>query len=284
MNKEIEKYWNVSPPMYAENGEPGTLEWSKSIIEDRKKYAPYLEKFMIWDNYRNKDVLEIGCGSGSDTISLLTAGARVTALDITDNAVQITKQRTLLHGFNSDTADVSVVKYNGRQIPYEDNTFDVVYSCGVLHHTPYMENLLSEARRVLRSDGDLKLMLYHRESLLYYYSILYRNIMAGSTDARDYLLSRYSEFREGCPYTRCFSRVEIMDMLNRMGFYNAVIYTDSVVYDEGSQRKLDGNRIFTVKPTGFYDIDLFFESYNYAVANGSTLDDWGWHLLVTAFK
>ena len=127
-------------------------------------------------------------------------------------------------------------------------------------------------------------MLYHRESLLYYYSILYRNIMAGSSDDRDSLLSRHSEFREGCPYTRCFSHAEITDMLHRMGFDISDIYTDSVVYDEGIHRKLDGNKIFSVEPTGIYDIDLFFKTYNCAVASGSNLDAWGWHLLVTSVK
>jgi ubiquinone/menaquinone biosynthesis C-methylase UbiE len=276
---KIEEYWNVKPPMNGK-GAVGTLEWSLSIIADRYKFAPYLKRFMKWKDYKGKHVLEIGCGAGSDTIALAEAGAHVVSLDITDTAVSVTENRVKLHN-----VDATVLKYDGRKLSCcGDQDFDLVYSCGVLHHTPYMEDLLSECRRVLRDDGTLKLMLYHRNSLLYYYSILYKHIKAGTAESREELLSRYSEFREGCPYTRCFSRQEISEILERQGFCGQTIYTDSVVYDDEHGRKLDGSRRFDIEKTGIYDIDQFFKKYNENVEFNLDLSEWGWHLLVEATK
>jgi len=274
----IQAYWEGSPPHKGE-GEVGSLEWSQAISEHRHKVVPYLKDFINAEQYKGKLVFEIGYGAGSDLIEFSQAGAEVIGVDITDKAQELTNMRLKAHGLG----EAYPTKYNGKNLEgFADNTADLVYSNGVLHHTPYMDDLLAEAYRILKPKGTLKLMLYHKNSILYYYSILYRRFKEGLTCTRDGMLSKYSEFREGCPYTRVFSVHEIREKLSY--FSSCRVWTDYCVYDDGVCRKLDAHKRFDVEKTGIVDIDNFFEEFNHSVELNNPLTDYGWHLLVEATK
>lgn len=275
----IKDYWEVSPPFKGE-GKTGSLEWSRSISEHRFKVVPYLKKFIDAKSYKGKRVLEIGYGSGSDLLEYCRAGADVTGLDITSKAIGICSDRLHAENLKAD-----LINYDGRRLiqgRLEPKSFDLVYSCGVLHHTPFMADILADAHRLLVPEGRLKLMLYHRNSVLYHY-ILYRRSLEKRVDyPRDSMLSLYSEYREGCPYTRVFSEREIEDLL----WYYSYVRTgvEYPVYDTGPDRKIPLGKKMNCKPTGIADIDLFFEKYNNAVDIDADLTRYGWHLLVDASK
>ena len=280
MQQDIVKYWNVQPPFKAQTEHPeGSLEWYQSITSHRHQVVPYLRDWATYDAYEGKRILEIGCGAGTDLCSFAAKGAIVTGIDITDKAVELTRKRLDVEGLTG-----TVVKYDGNHLPFPDDSFDLVYSCGVLHHTPFMDDLFSEAHRVLRKGGSMKLMLYHRRSLLYYYSIVYlRKFKKGLVDlGREDVLSSYSEFRVGCPYTRCLTEGEVRD---RLWFFEQVgTATDYCVYDTESERKVPGDHVMSVEKTGVPDIDIFFENFNRDVNAGADLRKYGWHLLVNAVK
>lgn len=273
-------YWNTKPPFKAkEASAEGTLEWYNSISQHRYEVVPYIYDWAAFDAFADQDVLEIGCGAGTDLSEFARHRARVTGVDITDTAVELSTRRLQVEGLTG-----SVVKYAGNRLPFADESFDLVYSCGVLHHTPHMDDLFSEAHRVLRKGGRLKLMLYNRHSLLYYYSILYLRMVQGGMhdEGREEVLSKYSEFRTGCPYTRCLTEGEAKD---RLWFFEQVeTSTDYCVYDTETERKLPGARYFDVPQTGIADIDAFFSKFNRAVSEGADLRAFGWHLLVDARK
>ena len=129
----------------------------------------------------------------------------------------------------------------------------------------------------------MKLMLYHRHSLLYYYSILYlKRIKEGNEGCRDELLSRFSEFRVGCPYTRVFTGNQIREML--WFFEKIKIEVQYCVYDTNLHRKLRVDDIFNVVHTRDPEIDRFFDRFNRAVKDREDLRQYGWHLLVEAIK
>jgi ubiquinone/menaquinone biosynthesis C-methylase UbiE len=116
---------------------------------------------------RGKKLLEIGLGQGADSMQLINRGVDYYGIDLTEESVRRVKERFAM--FNKPYNEVSVV--NAEQIPYPDQSFDIVYSHGVIHHSPHIENIAKEIYRVLRPGGQAVIMLYHKNSYNYYVSI-----------------------------------------------------------------------------------------------------------------
>lgn len=129
--------------------------------QDRLRYQlePDILGFAQFDSAAGQRVLEVGVGMGADFVRWVRAGALATGVDITDRAVSLTRRRLDQEQL---TADVSVA--DAESLPFPDEAFDIVYSWGVLHHTPNPARALQEAQRVLAPGGELRLMLYHRHS------------------------------------------------------------------------------------------------------------------------
>lgn len=109
----------------------------------------------------DKRVLEIGVGMGADLVRWALAGAEVTGIDLTHRAVAITRQRLSERGLQGE-----VRQADAEDLPFGDGSFDIVWSWGVLHHTPRADLALVEATRVLRTGGRYAVMVYHRRSWL----------------------------------------------------------------------------------------------------------------------
>ena len=129
--------------------------------QDRVRYQlePEILTFAGFENAAGKKVLEIGVGMGADFLRWARAGADAIGIDLTERAVELTRQRLAHEGL---TAEVKVA--DAESLPFPDGHFDIVYSWGVLHHTPDPARALAEAQRVLAPGGQLKIMLYHRRS------------------------------------------------------------------------------------------------------------------------
>ena len=114
-----------------------------------------------------KQVLEIGLGEGSESELLIRAGARWTGIDLTSESVDRVRTRLTLRDLPyQDLRQGSVL-----DLPFADESFDVVFSHGVLHHVPDIRQAQREIRRVLRPGGELVIMMYARWSLNYLVSI-----------------------------------------------------------------------------------------------------------------
>jgi SAM-dependent methyltransferase len=118
-------------------------------------------------NFSGKKVLEIGLGQGADSEQIIRRGGRWSGLDLTTESVARVKQRMQLRNLPYDDLKVGSVL----QIPYPDNSFDTVYSFGVLHHVPEIHQAQAEIARVLRPGGELVMMVYAKWSLNYMLSI-----------------------------------------------------------------------------------------------------------------
>lgn len=128
---------------------------------DRIRYElePEILRFADFGAATGKRVLEIGVGMGADVVRWARAGADVTGVDITERAVGITRRRLAEEGLQA-----KIQVSDAEALPFNDAHFDIVYSWGVLHHTPDPVRAMYEAQRVLAPGGRLKLMLYHRRS------------------------------------------------------------------------------------------------------------------------
>ena len=122
--------------------------------------------FVDFDSLAGKDVLDVGIGSGIATQMLAESGAKVTGVDLTEWAVETTRRRLDAFGLEAD-----VRQADAEQLPFEDASFDLVFSWGVIHHSSDMDRALAELVRVTRPGGQLVLMVYHRRSLFF---VVYR--------------------------------------------------------------------------------------------------------------
>lgn len=127
----------------------------------RYQLEPEIERFADFPSGRGRDVLEVGVGMGADLVRWARAGARMTGVDLTERAVAITADRLRAEGLR---AGLGVA--DAEDLPFADASFDIVWSWGVLHHTPRSERALREAARVLRPGGRYAVMVYHRHSWL----------------------------------------------------------------------------------------------------------------------
>ena len=129
----------------------------------RWRYAvePFIPDFAEFERWADQRVLEIGVGLGADHQRFAEAGARLHGVDLTPRAIEHTSRRLTVCDLSSRlrVADAEA-------LPYPDERFDLVYSWGVLHHSPDPPRAIKEVWRVLRPGGVARVMIYHRHSIV----------------------------------------------------------------------------------------------------------------------
>ena len=160
----VRRFWEDEPCGSVHGTAPeGTREYFDEIEQRRYELEPFILPMADFDGSRGKTVLEIGVGLGTDFVRFARAGAKVTGIDLTEHGVELVRRRLALEGLEGD-----VRVADAESLPFEDGSFDKVYSWGVLHHTPATEQAVREALRVLRPGGELCVMLYSRHSWVAY--------------------------------------------------------------------------------------------------------------------
>lgn len=165
---DVREFWGVEPCgshfVQAQKGTPKFYEEFRRFRYSTEWHIPLLVPF---EETRGKSVLEIGCGNGADGAMFALAGANYTGVDLTEAAVVSTRAH-----FESLGLKGEFQIDNAERLSFKDESFDFVYSHGVLHHTPNPENAFAEVFRVLKIGGKAVLMLYHKHSFNYYVRIL----------------------------------------------------------------------------------------------------------------
>ncbi len=194
--------------------ELGTREFFEAIERHRySAYAPWMPRVMGFDKFRGAKLLEIGCGMGTDLLQFARGGARCTGVDLTPRSVEITRHRFGLYGMAG-----AFMIADGERLPFASESFDVVYSNGVLHHTPDTAGAIREVHRVLRPGGVARVMLYHRNSLNYWLEIVLRRGLLGGEFLRgrsaEEIMSRVVEFsdHDARPLVKVYSRRQAREL------------------------------------------------------------------------
>ena len=168
--REVQKQWDNNPcgadtvQGYARE----SLEYYRAVRDYRyRQYAPWMDEVINFSQWQGKDLLEIGVGMGSDHFRFAKAGNRMTALDLSREHLRQTERHLSLEGLTT------TAHYGDAEImPFPDASFDVVYTFGVIHHTPNTEVAVNEIHRVLRPGGTAIVGLYHRDSWFFWVSTL----------------------------------------------------------------------------------------------------------------
>jgi ubiquinone/menaquinone biosynthesis C-methylase UbiE len=166
----VKTFWNSNPCQsklsQAEDRRQYFEEISRRRFQGREWHVPMVAKF---GSFRGKDVLEIGCGVGTDGIEFARNGANYVGVDLTPNSIELTRERFLTFAvpgrFEVANAEEG--------LPLPDASVDHVYSFGVIHHSPTPEKIVGEIYRVLRKGGTFTVMLYNRTSINYYVEIMF---------------------------------------------------------------------------------------------------------------
>lgn len=156
--EEVKHYWQENPLLSLELTNIGSAEFFKEF--DRIKRED-VERFALaywdFDSFRNKKILEVGCGPGWLTTNYALAGGRVDAVDLTPRAVELTQNHLRYKNTSAHVQEASV-----EALPFKNNTFDLVIASGVLHHTPDTSQAIRECFRVIKPGAQAKITLYRK--------------------------------------------------------------------------------------------------------------------------
>ncbi|MDP3920803.1 MAG: class I SAM-dependent methyltransferase [Candidatus Omnitrophota bacterium] len=210
--EEVASFWNRRPCNVRHSPKPrGTREYFEEV-EARKYFVePHIPRFAKFDEWKGKTVLEIGCGLGTDTVHFARAGARVTAVDISDQSLELARKHVDVFGLSDR---VSFYHADAEKLTdvISPQPFDLVYSFGVIHHTPNPERVIQQIREnYVEPASVLKLMVYYRYA--------YKVIMILLKEGRgafwrlDELVARHSEAQTGSPVTYLYSRRQMRHLL-----------------------------------------------------------------------
>ncbi len=265
---EVTRWWDEHPCNLRHSQLPtDTLDFSREVTTAKFRAEPHLPGFAQFPRWTGKHVLEVGCGIGTTALEFARSGAEVLALDVSSRAVEITRQRITAEGLN-DRIDAQVRdvetpiaplyrrhQHAHRRIP------DLIFSFGVIHHTPHPDRVLRQLHEVADSHTELRVMVYHRWST--------KALRLGLTERR---VARGSEANPNTPIARTFTRRSLVRLLRTTGWEPQRTWVDHIFpyavehYTQTPRRYVRGFPWNATPRPVFRALERVF----------------GWHLLVVA--
>jgi SAM-dependent methyltransferase len=167
--QRVRDYWNNQPcDSELSHQDRQSREFFADIERQRYELQPHILEIMSKVEWRGKRVLEVGAGVGTDARTLIGKGAIYTGINVDPGSTAAASQ-----ALNVFALPGVVLERNATALDFPDNTFDVVYSFGVLQHIPEAGKAASEIYRVLKPGGELLAMVYNRTSINYVVEIMF---------------------------------------------------------------------------------------------------------------
>lgn len=159
---DVASYWNRRPcNIRHSDKEVGTKEYFDAVEQRKYFVEPHIPGFAQFARWQGKKVLEIGCGIGTDATNFARNGADYTGIELSTTSLALARRRFEVFGLTGHLHEGNAEDFSRM---FEPASFDLVYSFGVLHHTPHPERAIAEIRKVIKPDGELRIMLYAKES------------------------------------------------------------------------------------------------------------------------
>jgi len=223
---KVKDYWNSRPcNLRHSTAKIGTREYFNQVEARKYLVESHIPPFADFEQWRGKKVLEIGCGIGTDTINFARAGAEVTAVDLSSKSLELARKRAEVFGFSDR---IKFFEANAEKLSefVDPQVFDLVYSFGVVHHSPHPEKIIQQIREnFIDKDSTLKLMVYHRFS----WKVL--GILLGYGKGKfwqlDKIIATHSEAQTGCPVTYSYTKKTIKKLLGK-NFEAKEIFVDHI--------------------------------------------------------
>ena len=195
--QEVKKYWNDLPCNVRHSSkEIGTLEYFNEVSNKKFFVEPHILNFTDFTSWEGKKVLEVGCGLATAGIEFANAGADYTGVELSEESLALARQR-----FDVSYRTARFYSGNAEElssfVPVE--TYDLIYSFGVIHHSPYPERILSEIKKYMNKNSALKIMLYAKDS--------WKNYMIES--GLDQPEAQY-----GCPIANTYTKQDVIELLD----------------------------------------------------------------------
>ena len=251
---KIRHYWNTQPCNVRHSlSTVGTEQYFHEVNERRYFVEPHLRDFASFHLWRGRRVLEIGCGIGSDAEQFARHGAEYVGIDLSRESIELCRQRFEVFGLDGtflemDGADTDQLASLGQ--------FDMVYSCGVLHHYPEVSVVIDNVHRALNPNGEFRFLVYAKNSWKY------AMIQKG--------LDQF-EAQANCPYARAYSRDDVNDLLRDQFEILRIRQDHCFMYNVDQYRQ------------GHYQMEPWFAAMSEEMRS-AVREYLGWHLLVKAKK
>ena len=247
----IKKYWNDRPCNVKHSKEEiGTKKYFDEVEKKKLTAEPHIKTFSNFNEWNGKKVLEIGCGLATAGINFASHGADYTGVELSDESLKLAKKRFDVYQmqgkfFSGNAEHLSTF------VPIK--TYDLIYSFGVIHHSPNPEKIISEIKKYMNENSILKIMLYAKNSWKNYM------IEAGLDQP---------EAQYGCPIVHTYTKSDIVDLLEG---YDIISIEQDHIFP------------YQVEPykRGKYIKQPWFESMPLEMFK-SLEKNLGWHLLITA--
>lgn len=284
---EVEKFWNARP-CDSDTSQPELL--SKDYFAEIEKYRyslqPHIADLLSRLDLQGTRVLEIGTGAGTDARAIVSHGGEYFGINVDAGSSDMTRTALEVFGVPGEVRHASALS-----IPYSDDSFDVVYSFGVLHHIPAVAGAVEEILRVLKPGGRLVIMLYNRNSVNYKVEIRYLRKWGLRLFRLPGTVAALERF--GLPRSKIQRHLELSDSIGHISDEEWLSRnTDgpdnpySRVFDEGETQSL---------LAGFEQIDQYVDFFDYRHWGllGRLMPQslrnflgarWGWHRIVVCRK
>ncbi|HEV2495912.1 MAG TPA: class I SAM-dependent methyltransferase [Terriglobia bacterium] len=162
LKREVRTYWEAEPCNTRYSSARSSVQFFREMERARYTAEPNILEMAEFEKARGRRVLEIGVGAGVDFCRWVRHGAQAVGVDLTDHGLSLTRECLKLEGNAASCS--SLLRADAETLPFKNESFDIVYAYGVLHHTPDTLSAFREAFRVLRRGGQFKCMIYHSPS------------------------------------------------------------------------------------------------------------------------
>jgi ubiquinone/menaquinone biosynthesis C-methylase UbiE len=207
LKNDVKNYWNTAAcGTEFINQQKYSLAYFQAIEQFRYTVEPEIFGFAQFTRFHGKKILEVGVGAGTDFLQWVRAGTQAHGIDLTEEAVAHVTNRLAMYGL--EAAEIRVG--DAEKLPYADNNFDLVYSWGVIHHSPDTLTCLKEIIRVTKPGGTVKVMIYNRHSLF----ALYRYVLGALLKGKPFQsLKQVLYHQQESPGTKAYTFGEVKKML-----------------------------------------------------------------------
>ncbi len=214
--EQVREFWDRRPCNIRHSPAPvGTREYFDQVEQRKYFVEPHIPAFADFARWKGKKVLEVGCGIGTDTMNFARAGAQVTAVDLSSRSLEVARKRAEVYGLQDR---IQFYQANAEKLTdyVPVDRYDLVYSFGVIHHTPNPSNVLEQIRAYMGPESTFKSMVYHHHS----WKVAWIVTSLGQCQfwkAKD-LIATHAEAATGCPIAYTYTRAGGRKWLEEAGF------------------------------------------------------------------